>query len=608
MNRREKINNNRKLRRDERELRSFRRGGDVRVVIAYPNRYWVAMSNLGFQTVYRLFSDVARFAVERAYIPEDDSSSISTFESGASLSQAEIIALSVSFETDYSNVLRLIEAAGSDLEACVRGASQDARPIIRPLIIGGGASLTLNPEPIADFFDAIVIGEGEEVIEEIAQCYLSARDTGASFDELLAELAKLDGVYVPRFYTVSYEEDDTIRGFSEMSGASRRVARRIVTDLDRFPTTTVIQTPNTEFKSMFMTETGRGCEVGCRFCVAGYMYRPTRKRSREVIRESIQLGLETSDSIGFVGAAVSSHPAIAELAAYVGTKGSRAALSSIMSQKVTPELASSLSESEYKTVALAPEAGSEELRFRTGKRVCDEQIIDAVQILAEEGIRNFKLYFMVGLPGESLDDVEAIGRLVARIRDRALLVVSEQKLEIAPRLFLSVNPFIPKAWTPFQRHPMIRFAEVTRRIGLVREAIGNLSNVEMKHESPRESYFQALMSRGDRRVGALLLWLHQHGFHWKSLVKHGDRSLVPGVPAADFYVHRLIGENEKLPWEIVDLQIKRTLLEREYQRAFVEDVTPLITRARREYRKMHELREGSSDEGERQFVQAESYL
>ena len=194
-----------------------------------------------------------------------------------------------------------------------------------------------------------------------------------------------------------------------------------------------------------MTETGRGCEVGCRFCVAGYMYRPTRKRSEEVIRESVQVGLENSDSIGFVGAAVSSHPAISKLASSVAQSGARAALSSIMSQKVTSELAGSLSESEYKTVALAPEAGSELLRFRIGKRVCNEQIIEGISSLAENGIRNFKLYFMVGLPGERLEDVMEIVTLVSMLREQAFLsAVEEKRLKIAPRIILSVNPLFPR--------------------------------------------------------------------------------------------------------------------------------------------------------------------
>ncbi|MCB0325932.1 MAG: radical SAM protein, partial [Bdellovibrionales bacterium] len=383
------------------------------------------------------------------------------------------------------------------------GPRESRRPLgTRPFILGGGAALTLNPEPLANFFDAIVIGEAEEVLQEIADCFLSAREAGLDELSLKRELARFEGVYIPSFYRGEYREEGPLQRVEVLDHAPERVKRRFVKNIDRFPTTTVIQTPNTEFKSMYMTETGRGCEIGCKFCVAGYMYRPIRKRSEATLRASLQAGLESGDSIGFVGAAVSSHPKIADLAATVAAQGKRAALSSIMSQKVTPELASSLTESEYKTVALAPEAGDERLRFRIGKRVCDSQIVDGVRTLSASGIRNFKLYFMVGLPSESRVDVEAIVRLTEQARDAALAAAKQRpNFSVAPRLILSVNPFIPKAGTPFQRHPFLDFKELKARLQLVKDGIRTLSNVDMKHESPRESYFQTVLSRGDRRVG-----------------------------------------------------------------------------------------------------------
>ncbi len=568
----------------------------MRLVLAYPNRYWVAMSNLGFQTVHRLFSSISRYAVERAFIPDEDGPSIKTFEKNAPLSDAEIVAISVSFETDYLYVLRMIEAAGVKLERSLEinpltkapfsESAESERPerysYMRPLILGGGAALTLNPEPLANFFDVIVIGEGEEVIHEISDAYLAARDSGLPFEQLLFQLSQISGVYVPSLYRVAYKTDQTIKAFFPAPGVTPRVERRFVANIDAFPTFTTIQTPNTEFRDMFMTETGRGCEVGCRFCVAGYMYRPTRKRSEEVIRETVQLGLETSQSIGFVGAAVSSHPKIAELASFVAQAGKRASLSSIMSQRVTPKLAASLSESEYKTVALAPEAGSEELRFRVGKRVCDQQILDGIATLAAEGIRNFKLYFIVGLPTESIADVQCIVTLVEKARIVALDAARRNsEFKTAPILILSINPFIPKAWTPFQRQPFPSFSEAKKRINLVRDGIRRLPNVEMKFESPRESYFQALVSRGDRRVGDVLLKLHREGGDWRAVVKQGTKELVSGVPPADFYVHRTPAADELLPWEIVDLRVKRSLLEREFEKTFSEDVLPLISRAKR---------------------------
>jgi radical SAM superfamily enzyme YgiQ (UPF0313 family) len=219
-----------------------------------------------------------------------------------------------------------------------------------------------------------------------------------------------------------------------------------------------------------------------------------------------------------------------------------------------------------------------------GKRVLDNQIVTGVSTLARSGIRHFKLYFMVGLPSETPADVEAIVTLVKRAHQAALEAAREQDdFRIAPTLFLSVNPFIPKAWTPFQRHNFLESKELKRRLEVVRQGVRRLANVEMKFESPRESYFQALLSRGDRRVGDLLLDLHRSGRDWRALVQRGDEVIVAGVPAPDFYVRRLIAPEELLPWEIVDLRLKRLLLDREYERTFTDDVSPVIERARRDF-------------------------
>ncbi len=569
--------------------------GDVRIALAYPNRYWVAMSNLGFQTIFKLLAQNPRFAVERAFFPEADDAELRSFESNQQLRNFELLAFSVSFETDYLYALQMLEAAGLDLNAaCNSWRSWEEREEefrSRPFLLAGGAALTLNAEPLAHFFDAIVIGEGEEVLQEITELYLEARDKGASLRETLQALASIEGVYIPAFYRPEYGADDSLLDVEKLDPcAPNKVPRRYLRDIDRFATYTVIQTAETEFKKMFMTETGRGCEVGCRFCVSGYMYRPTRKRSKDTIDRSLQVGLEQSESVGFVGASVSSHQSISQLAHEVAAQGKRASLSSIMSQRVTPELAASLSESEYKTVALAPEAGSEALRFRLGKRVLNAQVVSAVKILAENGIRNFKLYCMVGLPSETMEDVEAIAELAALCRDAALEGArSQAEFKIAPNIYLSLNPFIPKAWTPFQRHGFADFAEVKKRIAVVQKGISRVPNVELKFESPRESYFQALVSRGDRRVGALMVEMIRRKEDWRWLVKNGEERILPDVPPADFYVHRMIGEEERLPWEFVDMHIERSLLEREYSRTF-EDVAPLIARKRVEVERNIERR------------------
>lgn len=546
--------------------------GDIRFHLTYPNHYWVAMSNLGFQAVYDILARDQRVIVERGFLPEKSeedeqrNTKWRSFESNRLLADCDIIGFSLSFETDYPHLLRILSNQGllfSSWEE--RDAVAAQSKFSMPIIIAGGTAVTLNPEPVADFLDAIVVGEAEELLPEFMDVAHRAKMEGWSREKTLHALAQIEGVYVPRFYEPEYAEDGTMKRIVKRDDVPPRPRRRFVKDLSKFKTYSRILTPETEFKSMFLTETGRGCEMGCRFCVAGYIYRPIRKRSEEVLQETVQIGLENSDAVGFVGAAVSSHKSIAKLAQTVAENGARASLSSIMSQKVSKMLAASISESEYKTVALAPEAGSTRLRRAAGKRVDNEQVISAARELAEAGIRGFKLYFIVGLPTETDEDVDAIAHLAITIRD-AVVEISKSSGKLA-WVALSINPFIPKSSTPFQWEPMLDPKVLDRKIDRVRKLVMKVPNLELRFEPPKESYFQGLLSRGDRRVGRLLHEVERRRESWKWLMKRTKESLIEGVPPVDFYVSRRIGFNELLPWEVVDSLIPRSLLEREAMRA-----------------------------------------
>lgn len=546
--------------------------GDIRFHLAYPNHYWVAMSNLGFQAVYDILARDTRVIVERAFLPEGGEQPQKTterwrsFETNRLLADCDILGFSLSFETDYPHFIRMLDNQGLLFSSWQQreDAQRDSKfPV--PLIIAGGTAITLNPEPVADFLDVCVIGEAEELLPELMAVVAEAKRSGRSRVELLRALAQIEGVYVPRFYKPVFGSDDSVTRYETEAGVPQRPRRRFVKDLSQFKTHSRILTPETEFKSMFLTETGRGCEMGCRFCVAGYIYRPIRKRSEETLNETVQIGLENSDAIGFVGAAVSSHKSISKLAKSVADKGARASLSSIMSQKVSKVLAASISESEYKTVALAPEAGSERLRRAAGKRVSNEQVLTAARDMAEAGIRGFKLYFIVGLPTESNEDVDAIAQLAIAVRD-AVVEVSKPTGKLA-WVALSVNPFIPKASTPFQWEPMLDPKTLDKKIERVRKLTQAVPNLELRFEPPKESYFQGLLSRGDRRVGKLLLEVERRCETWKWLMRKTDRRILPDVPPVDFYVSRRIGFQEILPWESVDSLIPRSLLEREAMRA-----------------------------------------
>lgn len=558
--------------------------GDVKFHLTYPNNYWVAMSNLGFQAVYDILARDSRVQIERGFLPEEfDSEKVAStkwrsFENNNLLGDCDILGFSLSFETDYPHLLKVLNNQG-----LLFGSWQEREEAAReskfrfPILIAGGTAVTLNPEPVADILDVIVVGEAEELLPEFVDVYHKAKTEGWSREDLLKGLAQIEGVYVPRFYQPHYNEDGTMDRYEAPDSVPSRPRRRFVKDLSKFKTHSRILTPETEFKDMFLTETGRGCEMGCRFCVAGYIYRPIRKRNEETLQDTVQVGLEQSDAIGFVGASVSSHKAIAKLAQTVAEKGGRASLSSIMSQKVTRALAASISESEYKTVSLAPEAGSDRLRRAAGKRVVNEQVINAARELAEAGIRGFKLYFIVGLPTETEEDIDAIGQLAIAVRD-AVTEISRPSGKMA-WVSLSVNPFIPKASTPFQWEPMLDPKTLEQKIERLRKRVLKVPNLEFRFEPPKESYFQGLLSRGDRRVGKLLIEAEVKGESWKWLMKKTDREILPGVPPVDFYVSRRFGFSELLPWEVVDSLIPKSLLEREAMRAhhgedWVQPVVP----------------------------------
>ena len=546
--------------------------GDVKFHLAYPNNYWVAMSNLGFQAVYDILARDSRVLIERAFLPEEhDSEKVAStkwrsFENNNLLGDCDILGFSMSFETDYPHLLKMLNNQGLLFSSWQEREEAAREAKFRfPLLIAGGTAVTLNPEPIADFLDAIVIGEAEELLPEFVDVFHKAKSEGWSREELLKGLAQIEGVYVPRFYQPHYNDDGTMKRYEVPDDVPARPRRRFVKDLSKFKTHSRILTPETEFKDMFLTETGRGCEMGCRFCVAGYIYRPIRKRNEETLQDTVQVGLEQSDAIGFVGASVSSHKAISKLAQTVAEKGGRASLSPIMSQKVTRALAASISESEYKTVSLAPEAGSDRLRRAAGKRVVNEQVVNAARELAEAGIRGYKLYFIVGLPTETDEDIDAIAKLAIAVRD-AVTEISRPTGKMG-WVSLSVNPFIPKASTPFQWEPMLDPKTLEKKIERLRKQVLKVHNLEFRFEPPKESYFQGLLSRGDRRVAKLLLEAERQGESWKWLMKRTERELIPGVPPVDFYVSRRIGFSELLPWESVDSLIPKTLLEREAMRA-----------------------------------------
>ncbi|HEU5195606.1 MAG TPA: radical SAM protein [Methylomirabilota bacterium] len=532
-------------------------GGKIAVALVYPNAYAVGMSNLGFQTIYRHLNALPDVVCERVFLP--DAAEIAelartrsapfSLESQRPLTDFHMIGFSVTYEGDYINVLRILDLAGIPLRASERRPHD-------PLVLMGGVCAFSNPEPIALFMDFVVVGEGEELVGELIAAYRERYRDRASF---LDRLVGLEGVYVPERYDVTYAEDGTLASVSAQSGAPASVTKRRLKDVNAFRTIAAVKTPNAEYGHMALLEVGKGCGRGCRFCLEGQVYRPVRHRSVAALGETIRdLAAQGEKRIGLVGACVSDYPWIGDLLKVVEASGMELSISSLRADSLTDDLAASLARGGHRTLTIAPEAGTERLRRAIRKAITNEQILAACELVRKHGIPNLKTYFMIGQPTETDEDVEAIPELAARMLER-LRVLDAQGHPFG-RLTLSISSFVPKPWTPFQWAPFAGAEALNKKLETIKRGVRALSNVRVLHENPREAALQALLARGDRRVGDFLEQAARLGGDWRRALREWGGDL-------GFHTARPRALDERLPWDHFEVGVKKAGLVREWDRA-----------------------------------------
>jgi len=493
-------------------------GGRLPVALVYPNSYYLGMSNLGVHVLYRLFNQYPGIACERVFCDSDAIVPVS-LESQRPLRDFTILAVSLSFELDYLNLVAMLRRSGIPLSSETRGEGQ-------PILIAGGPCVMANPQPLASLIDAFAIGEGEVIVPSLVETLLEGADLQR--DDLLRRIAMLPGLYVPRFHDL--ERDD---GRAVDMGPTLRtphaIRRQWLPDLDDQPAHSTVITDDTEFGDMYLMEVTRGCGRGCHFCLAGVAYSPVREGSLEVLLDTARKGLAYRQTLGLIGASLSDYSQLESLARGLRRLGAKLSVASLRVDPLPIALLEALSESGARTVTIAPEAGSERLRRKIRKGISSEDIMHAVELIARHGFPHLKLYFMIGLPTEDDCDVREIVELLRAVRKR-----------FHRHITVNITPFVPKAQTLFERAAMAPRRVLEHRFEYLRDNLRAL-NVETSGESPRRAEVQGVLARGDRPLGDALMALDGTGLlAWRRALE------AAGLSSQRYLASR--AKDEILPW------------------------------------------------------------
>lgn len=531
------------------------------------------MSSLGFQLVYSLLGEQDELVCERFFIPEKGEQ-LRSVESQRPLAHFPIIFISISFEHDYQNLVQLLHVAGINPFADLRNSTISNED---PFIICGGVATFMNPEPLAPFVDMFVLGEAEAVFPELIPKIID-KDSATNREELLLDICgSVRGCYAPCFYQPQYT-DDLFSGFINDPRLPARIEKAILSH-SKVASHSQLMTPEAEFSEMHLTELGRGCSRGCRFCAAGFIYRPPRLWDGDAVVEGLRARYSDIDRVGLLGMEMADSESLEMISDYLKESGCALSFSSLRADRLTKPLIDLLSASNLKSVAIAPDGSSERLRRVINKGLDETDLLDAARRLVEAGIFKLKLYLMIGLPTETDDDLQEAIDLVGKIKDRIDTIGKERGR--LTEIMVSVNCFAPKPWTPFQYHPFGMssalpdgesgdskkvISELKRRQKLLKKGLSAYANVHVQLDKPDNVLFQAVLSRGDRRLADVLNTMATTGISWKQAMK--KHKLTPEQFAVSGF-----DETTSFPWYIIEHGIEHDYLWNDYLRAFSEKLT-----------------------------------
>lgn len=556
---------------------------ELRLAFCFPDTYEIGMSNLGMGILYSTMNELPYVWCERVYAPWGDMYEqmkqngvpLYALESGDPISEHDVLAFSIGYEMAYSTVLDMMDMAGIPIH------SADRKTLL-PLVIAGGTA-ALNPEPMADFIDIFLLGEGEEMNNELLALLRTAKAEGWSKQAFLEKASRIGGVYVPSFYKPVYNDDCTINHFDVHPGAPEKVTKRIIADMNsvHFPLSPIV--PSTEVvHDRVNLELFRGCVRGCRFCQAGHVYRPIRAKSPELLAEQGKALLKNTgcQDITLLSLSSSDYRCLSELCdellGYCEPRSIGLSLPSLRADNFSMDIMHRIQKTRKSGLTFAPEAGSQRLRDAINKNVTEEDLLHTCRLAFEGGWNTIKLYFMLGLPTETDEDILGIAELANQVLHTWRLYAKNKNRGV--RITVSTSCFVPKPHSPFQWEQQVTMEEYIRKVHLLRDNI-KAKNVVYNWHDPQTSYIEATLSRGDRRMGSVIENVWRAGgrleawsdyFSFDRWMKAFDDAGVDPT----FYAHRLRDKDEIMPWDNVDVGVRRAHLWHEREQAYKSELSP----------------------------------